>query len=125
VSLSNGRLAEMRSENFGERDRFRFRTVLSLDLATAPDLLERVRDGIDPLLRAHPKTWSEGVQVRLIGLSATSIDLEVVCWVQTRQGPEFKQVREQYLLGMLRLVRESGVQFAAPPSPVPTPPIAP
>jgi len=124
VSLSNGRLAEMRSENFGERDRFRFRTVLSLDLATAPEQLERVRDGIDALLRAHPKTWSEGTQVRLIGLSAASIDLEVVCWVTTRQGPEFKQVREQFLLGILRLVRESEVHFAAPPSPAPTPPIA-
>lgn len=125
VSLSNGRLAEMRAENFGERDRFRFRTVVALEIATAPEQIERVRDGIESLLRAHPQTWPEGVQVRLIGMTPASLDLEVVCWVQTRLGPEFKRVREQYLLGILRLVRESGAHFAAPPSATPTAPVAP
>jgi MscS family membrane protein len=125
VSLPNGRLAEMRAENVGERDRFRFRTVVPLDLATAPDAIERIRDGIESLLRAHPQTWSEGVQVRLIGMTTASLDLEVVCWVQTRLGLEFKRVREQHLLGILRLLRASGVHFAAPPSTTTVSPIGP
>jgi len=125
VSLANGRLAEMRSENFGERDRFRFRTVVALDVATPPEAIESLRDAIESLLRVHPQTWPESVQVRLVGMTTASLDLEVVCWVQTRQGPEFKRVREQYLLGILRLMRESGGRIAASPTVPSAPPVMP
>jgi MscS family membrane protein len=125
VSLANGRLAEMRSENFGERDRFRFRTVVALDVATPPEAIESLRDAIESLLRVHPQTWPESVQVRLVGMTTASLDLEVVCLVQTRLGLEFKRVREQHLLGILRLLRASGVHFAAPPSTTAVPPIGP
>lgn len=124
VSLSNGRLAEMRAENFGERDRFRFRTVVALDPRTPLEVIDAVRGGIDALLHAHPRTWADGAQVRVINLTATAIELEVVCWVQTRVSAEFKEVREQYLLGILRLVREAGTRLAAPAAPAsasPTP----
>lgn len=122
VSLSNGRLAEMRAENFGERDRFRFRTVVALDPRTPLEVIDAVRGGIDALLRAHPRTWTDGSQVRVINLTSTAIELEVVCWVQTRVSAEFKEVREQYLLGILRLVRETGTRLAAPAAPAPPPP---
>jgi MscS family membrane protein len=115
VSLPNGRLADMRAENFGERDRFRFRTVVPLALATAPEAIERLRDEIEALLRTFPETGADGLQVRLVGMNTTSLDLEVVCAVQTGQGAEYKRVRERYLLGILRLVRDSGVQFAPKP----------
>lgn len=121
VTLSNGRLAEMRAENFGERDRFRFRTVVALDPRTPLEVIESVRSGIEALLRAHPRTWADGPQVRVVNLTTTAIDLEVVCWVQTRLSAEFKEVREQYLLGILRLVREAGTRLTVPAAPTPPP----
>lgn len=114
VSLPNGRLAEMRSENFGERDRFRFRTMVGLEYGTSADTIKRVRDGIETMLRAHATTWPEIVNVRLAAFGASSIDIEVICWVQVPAPFEFRRVREQYLFGIMRVVEEAGASFAFP-----------
>ena len=114
VSIPNGRLAEMRTENFGERDRFRFETTVGLEYGTSVETIERVRDGIAAMLRAHPTTWPEIVQVHLAALSASSIDLRVVCFIQVPAPSEVRRVREQYLLGIMRVVEEAGASFAFP-----------
>jgi MscS family membrane protein len=114
VSIPNGRLAEMRTENFGERDRFRFRTMVGLEYGTSAETIQRVRDGIEAMLRAQATTWPEIVNVRLAAFAASSIDLEVICWVQVPAPFEFRRVREQYLLGIMRVVEEAGASFAFP-----------
>ncbi|MGA0919325.1 MAG: mechanosensitive ion channel family protein [Gemmatimonadaceae bacterium] len=114
VSIPNGRLADMRAENFGERDRFRFRTVVGLEYGTSVDTIQQVRDGIEALLRTQATTWPEIVNVRLAALGPSSIDIEVVCWVLVSAPFEFRRVREQYLLGIMRVVEAAGASFAFP-----------
>jgi MscS family membrane protein len=114
VSIPNGRLAESRSENFGARERVRFRTVVGLEYGTSAETIKRVRDGIEALLRAHPKTWPDRVVVRLFQFSPSSLDLEVFCWIDTPAIDEFRAIREELMLGIMGVVERNGARFAFP-----------
>lgn len=114
VSIPNGRLADMRAENYGERDRIRFRAEVGLEYSTTAAQVVAVRDGIEALLRAHPLTWPERVEVRLFRFAPSSIDIEAFCWVLTRDINDFRRVREEHLLGIMRIVEQAGASFAFP-----------
>jgi len=114
VSLPNGRLADMRTENLGPRDRFRFRTRFGLAHGTPAATVTRVRDAVEAHLRAEPLVWADLVSVRVVALAEASIDLEVVCWVRTTDGEVFKRVREGLLLGILRCIEGAGSTLAFP-----------
>ncbi len=114
VSIPNGRLAETRSENFGQRDRIRLRTTIGLEYGTTATTVECVRDGIDTMLRGAATTWPERVVVRFSAFSPSSIDFEIFCWVMTTDPDEFRRIREAHYLGMMRIVEEAGARFAYP-----------
>lgn len=114
VSIPNGRLADMRTENLGPRDRFRFRTTIALEYGTPSAAIERLRDAIEALLRAEAATWPDRVVVRVVALGESSVDLEAFCWVRTRDVDEFRRVRERFLLGILRTAESAGVGLAFP-----------
>jgi MscS family membrane protein len=114
VSLPNGRLADMRVENFDSRDRIRFAATVSLVYGTSADQVRRVVEGIEALLRASPKVWPEPVVAKLLAFSPSSLDVEVQCWFQTNDVGEFRDLRQEALLGIIRIVEEAGTEFAFP-----------
>jgi MscS family membrane protein len=114
VSIPNGRLAESRSENFGPRDRIRMRTMIGLEYGTTAAQVERVRDRIEAMLRSHPSTWPGRVVVGFTQFSPSSIDLEIFCWVMTTDVDEFRRIRQEHYLGIMRVVEEAGARFAYP-----------
>ena len=114
VSIPNGRLADMRAENFGPRDRIRMRTEIGLEYGTPAAQVAQVRDGIEAMLRAHPRTWPGRVIVRFFRFGPSSLDLEVFCWIQTTDADEFRAIREQHYLGIMRVVEGAGARFAFP-----------
>jgi MscS family membrane protein len=114
VSIPNGRLAESRTENFGLRERMRFRTVVRLEYGTPSATIRAVRDATEALLRAHPKTWTGQVVVHLVGFGESALELEVFCWVETPTYAEFRAIREEFLLGIMEVVERAGAKFAYP-----------
>lgn len=114
VSIPNGRLAESQSENFGPRDRIRMRTVIGLEYGTTAAQIERVRDGIEAMLRSHASTWPERIVVNFSHFSPSSIDFEIFCWVMTTDADEFRRIRQAHYLGIMRVVEAAGARFAYP-----------
>jgi MscS family membrane protein len=114
VSLPNGKLADMRIEDFAARDRIRFAATLGLVYGTSEAQLRRVVSGIEALLRATPKVWPETVVASFTGFSQSALDVEVLCWFETQDFAEFRALRQQVLFGIMRIVEESGTRFAFP-----------
>jgi MscS family membrane protein len=114
VSLPNGRLADMRIEDFAARDRIRFAATVGLVYGTSEEQVRRVVSGIEALLRATPKVWPETVVSSFTGFGASSLDVEVLCWFETPDFAEFRELRQQVLFGIMRIVEESGSSFAFP-----------
>ena len=112
ITIPNGALSEMRLETFAARDRIRFTATVGLVSETTEEQMTRVVDGIERMLRAHPKVWPDAVVAKFCGLGASSLDVEVLCWFQTADFDEFRALRQEALLGILRAVREAGTDFA-------------
>jgi MscS family membrane protein len=114
ISLPNGKLADMQIEDFASRDRIRLAATVGLALGTTEEQLRRVVAGIEGMLRAHPKVWPEVVVAKLAALSVSSLDVEVLCWLQTSDFAEFRDFRQEALFGIVRIVTEAGAGFAFP-----------
>lgn len=114
VTIPNGTLAESRIENFGTRERIRMVAIIGLEYGTPAATIRKVRDEIEALLRAHPLTWPDRVQVRFIGFGPSSLDIELFCWLRTSQIDEFRTEREELYLGIMEIVARNGASFAFP-----------
>ncbi|HEV7556408.1 MAG TPA: hypothetical protein VGO00_13170, partial [Kofleriaceae bacterium] len=76
--------------------------------------LRQVIDGIDRLLRTHPKIWPNDIVVRFTNLGQSSLDIELIAWFDTRDFVEFRNCRQEILLGIMEIVERSGSAFAFP-----------
>ena len=114
ITLPNGKLADMRIEDFASRDRVRFAATVSLVYGTTAEQVVRVVEGIEKLLRDEPKVWPDTVVSKLTGLGASSLDVEVICWYLTTDFDEFRVFRQRALLGILRVVEQAGTSLAFP-----------
>jgi MscS family membrane protein len=114
VSLPNGKLADMRIEDFASRDRIRFAATVGLVYGTSAEQVRRVVADVEALLRAHPRVWPETVVAKLAGFSPSSLDVEVLCWFQTTDFGEFRDLRQEALLGILGIVEGAGTRLAFP-----------
>jgi MscS family membrane protein len=114
VSIPNGKLAEMRLETFAARDRLRLACTVGLVYGTTADQMRCVLEGLEAVLRTHPKIWTESVIVRFKELGASSLDIEVMAWFTTSDWPEFLLIRQETLLAFMKVVEEAGTSFAFP-----------
>jgi MscS family membrane protein len=104
----------MRVEDFASRDRIRFAATVSLVYGTTEEQVRRVVSGVEAMLRSYPKVWPDTVVAKLAALSPSSLDVEVLCWFQTSDFGEFRDFRQEALLGIMRIVEDAGTSFAYP-----------
>lgn len=76
--------------------------------------VRRVITDIEAMLRANPRVWPDVVVARLAALGASSLDVEVLCWFRTSDFALFRDLRQEALLGIMRIVAEAGTSFAFP-----------
>jgi MscS family membrane protein len=114
VKIPNGKLADLRIESFGERDRIRFFTTLALDYETTAAQLRSVLHDVEALLRSHPRVWPEGIAVRFAAFGQNSLDVNVNAWFATTDGAEFEAIRQDALLGIMDAIERAGTGLAVP-----------
>ena len=113
VKVPNGRLADLRIESFGERDRIRFFTTIRLVYGTSAAQLRAVMRDTETLLTTHPRVWPEGIAVRLVGLGEYSLDVNVNAWFAT-DWAEFELIRQDVLLAIMDVVERANTRLAMP-----------
>jgi MscS family membrane protein len=114
VSIPNGSLADMRIEDFAARDRIRLACTIGVVYGTTESQMQRILAGMEKVLRDHPKIWPDTVVVRFGAFGASSLDIEVMAWFLTTDYNEFRDCRQDALLGFMRVVEGEGSSFAFP-----------
>jgi len=114
LAIPNGTVATINVENLSRRDKMLFKTVLGLHLETSPEHVRYVLSEIRGVLSGHPKIETTTARVRLTELASNSINVELVCYVLTRDFDEFAAAREDLLLRILNFVEDSGTRLAMP-----------
>jgi len=114
LAIPNGTVATINVENLSRRDKILFKTVLGLHIDTPPDHVRYVLTEIRGVLSGNKKVESDTIRVRLMELTATALNIELLCYVLTRDFNEFAEVREELLLQIMKFVEESGTALAKP-----------
>ncbi len=114
ITVPNAQMADAKVENLTRRDRMRLFTSLGVQYDTSMDQLRFMLDELKRYLLAHPRVWQESFSARFVGFGASSLNLEVNCWVTTADWNEFTGIREQILMDLGGIVERAGAVFAFP-----------
>jgi len=114
VAIPNGTVATINLENLSRRDKILFKTNLGLRPESKADHVRFVLAEIRRLLYSHPKVETKTVRVRLTDIAGSSLNVEMVAYILTRDFNEFAAVREDLLLRMMDVMEDSGGGLALP-----------
>ena len=80
--------------------------TLAVLVARAPAVVTK-----DEIISA---VWPDTVVVRFLGFAESSLNVELMAWFQTTDVGEYRDIRQDILLGMMELVENAGTTFAFP-----------
>ncbi|HTC55649.1 MAG TPA: mechanosensitive ion channel family protein [Candidatus Sulfotelmatobacter sp.] len=113
LAIPNGTVATINVENLSRRDKILFKTVLGLHPDTTPEQVRSVLAEIRSVLSNQPKIETSTARVRLTEVTSNAINMELVCYVLTRDFDEFAAARENLLLRIMKFVEDSGTNLAS------------
>lgn len=114
VSVPNATFADMEIVNWAQCDMMLIRTTVGLRYETDPDQLRYVLVKMREMFHAHPKIDRDTIRVRFVGYGASSLDVEIRVYALTQEWNNFYAIREDVLLRVNEIVKESGTGFAFP-----------
>ncbi|PHS25874.1 MAG: mechanosensitive ion channel protein MscS [Methylophaga sp.] len=114
ITLPNSMLTNTTIDNMGARRFRRMRTMLGLTYDTPPEKIDAFCEGIRTLISLHPYMRKDYYQVYFNEYNSASLDILVyVFWATPDWNTELRE-RHRFLLDILRLAKQLGVEFAYP-----------
>jgi small-conductance mechanosensitive channel len=112
VVISNANLLNTKIQNWALLNRRRVVMVFGVIYQTPADVLGRIPDELKALVEGQP--FASFDRAHAFQFGASSIDFELVFYVDSSEYAVFMGTRQQVMLGMLRRFQELGVEFAYP-----------
>jgi MscS family membrane protein len=114
VTIPNGKLADQQIESLAARDRLLLNSPLRLVYGTSAAQMRAILQGVEAALREQPKLFPDGLTVRFVGWSESSLNVDVSAWFATTDWNEFLVIRQELLLRFMEVVEREGSAFAFP-----------
>lgn len=122
VVIPNGKLADMRIEAFGPRDRMRIQIKAEIDGSCEPDRIGSTMAAIRERIVSDDNLRNEGIIVHLPNFVRSGVELEVICY-STHVMPidEFAGIRQALILDVFRIFNDRGLKLliSLPQPPMP------
>lgn len=114
VSVPNSKVVNSIVDNMGQRKFRRMKHMLALRYDTDPDRIQAFVDGIRGLILKNPAMRHDYFEIHLNRFADSSVDILVYCFFRVPNWHEELSERHNFLLSILRLAKETGVDFAFP-----------
>ena len=114
LSVPNADFINSNIENLTRRDAILMRRTFALRPETGLDQIRFVLTAIRRMLIAHPKVLPDPARARLLGVSENRIEYEIFAYIQTVDYSDFMAIQEDIVLRMMKIVADSGTDFAYP-----------
>ncbi len=114
VSVPNSNVSNSDIDNYGMRKYRRLKTVLSLTYSTTPEQIEAFVEGIKGIVKANKNFRQDFYEVHFTTFGAHSLDILVYIFFKVPDWSTELQQRHNFLLEVLRLSKELGIEFAFP-----------
>jgi MscS family membrane protein len=112
VSVPNTSFAGYNLENYSSRDKVLFNPTLSIKRNTPEDRVRKLIEALRLILAGNPSVESVPTPVRITGLAAAALNVELFCYVRTADIDEFYTIQGDLLLAINRALEESQVELA-------------
>jgi MscS family membrane protein len=114
TTIPNADFSKMHIINYARRRHRFLLTVLGLRYETTDDQLRFVLATLRDMLLAHPRVIDDEPRVRFVGFGDSSLDVEVRVNINTSTANEFRAIREDIYLRVMKIVNDAGTGFAFP-----------
>lgn len=114
LSVPNSILANTEIDNLGRRRRRRLNTTLNLTYDTSPEQIEAFVEGIKAIIKSTEEINQTNYEVHFNGYGAHSLDILVYLFFEVKDWSSQLQLQHNFLLDVMRLAKEVGVEFAFP-----------
>jgi MscS family membrane protein len=114
TTIPNADFSKMHIVNYTLRKHRLLLTVLGLRYETTDDQLRFVLATLRDMLLAHPRVLDEEPRVRFAGFGDFSLNVEIRVDIDTLDGNEFRAIREDIYLRVMKIVKDAGTGFAFP-----------
>jgi MscS family membrane protein len=114
VTMPNSILTTTKIDNMGARRYRRMKTMLAVTYDTPAENIEAFCEGIRKIIQLHPYMRKDMYQVYFNEYGAASLDILVYVFWETPDWSTELRERHRFLLDVLRLARQLGIEFAYP-----------
>jgi len=114
TTIPNGDFSKMHLVNYSLRSRILLKTVLGLRYETTDDQLRFVLATLRNMLLAHPRVVDEEPRVRFAGFGNSGLNVEIRVNINTNDLNEFRAIREDIFLRVVKIIKDAGTGFAFP-----------
>jgi MscS family membrane protein len=114
TTIPNADFSKMHIVNYAIRRRRLLLTVLGLRYETTEDQLRFVLVTLRDMLLAHPRIIDDEPRVRFAGFGDFSLNVEIRVNINTQDRNEFRAIREDIYLRVMKIVKDAGTGFAFP-----------
>jgi MscS family membrane protein len=114
VHVPNAIFADMKLENFTEREKIWFHPKIQLSRKTSGDQIRYILVEVRKMLYSHPGVDPAPTRVRFKGIGENSLDIDIFTYVLRTVYSEYLEVAEDLNLRILDIVSEAGAELAVP-----------
>lgn len=111
VSVPNSSFAGYNLENYSLRDKVLFNPTLTIKRTTPEDQVRHLVDALRKMLASNQSVESVPTPVRVTGIAAAALSIEIFCYVRTANIDEFYTLQSDLLLATNRALQESNVEL--------------
>jgi MscS family membrane protein len=112
VSVPNSSFAGYNLENYSLRDKLLFNPTLSIKRDTPEEQVRNLVEALKQMLAANELVESVPTPVRVTGLAAAALSVEIFCYVRTADTNRFYSIQGDLLLSINRALRQANVDLA-------------
>ena len=114
TTIPNADFSKMHLVNYSMRSSMLLLTMLGLRYETTDDQLRYVLASLREMLLAHPRVTDEEPRVRFAGFGNYALNVEIRVNISTSSRDEFRAIREDIYLRIMKILKDAGAGFAFP-----------
>lgn len=114
ITMPNSHINTAAVDNIGRRRYRRWYTTLCVTYDTPPDKIEAFVEGVRELVRRHPQSRKDAVNIYLNEFGAASLDIIVYIFFKVPSYSAELEARHRLAIDIIRLAERLGVEFAFP-----------
>jgi len=114
ITMPNASFTTVAVNNWSRMKKRRIKMTVGVTYSSSPEQIERLVARLREIIAADEHIHDDFYLVNFDSFGASSLDIFIYCFTRTTNWAEFLQVKQDFMLRVMRAVAELGLEFAFP-----------